>query len=325
GALAALCRLYEKVEEWDKAIERMQQLVNQTDDPTQKVDLHFRIGKILDERLGDPDGAEAQYMDALAHDPSHVGTMVSLVKMYDRRGDWLKSAQMRVRAEAHTGNAIEKTKLLFDAAKIYQERLDDETKDADLYAKTLDTDPEHAGAGEPLAEIFFREGRWQELEPVLDMLVRKADRKDNRELNQLYYRLAKTSDELQNNDKALKFYKLAYDLDSTYLPTLLGRASLLYKMQEWDQAFKIYQTILVHHRDSQKEDDIVDIFYRLGQIKLKLGERKKALNMFETALEVNPHHRETLMSVVDLQAQGNDFEAVIHAKRSLMNTANPEE
>src|SRR6185295_7090165 len=111
------------------------------------------------------------------------------------------------------------------------------------------------------------------------------DRKDNREMNQLYYRLARTADAIQNNEKALKYYKAAYDLDSTYLPTLLGRASLLYKMEDWESAFKIYQTILVHHRDSQKESDIVDIFYRLGNIKLKQGERKKALNMFEKALE----------------------------------------
>ena len=62
-------------------------------------------------------------------------------------------------------------------------------------------------------------------------------------------------------------------------------------MEDWDGAFKIYQTILVHHRDSQKESEIVDIFYRLGIIKLKQGERKKALNMFEKALEIEAAHR----------------------------------
>src|SRR5579859_2092388 len=157
------------------------------------------------------------------------------------------------------------------------------------------------------------------------MLVRKADRKDNKELNQLYYRLARTSDELGNSEKALKFYKAAYDLDSTFLPTLLGRAALLYKLEDWDGAFKIYQTILVHHRDSQKESEIVDIFYRLGVIKLKQGERKKALNMFEKALEVDASHRPTLLSVIELQTAQNDWEAVIHAKRSLLPVADTEE
>ena len=123
------------------------------------------------------------------------------------------------------------------------------------------------------------------------MLARKADRKTNRELTLLYHRLAKAADKLGENDKALKYYKQSYDLDSTYLPTLIDRAALLYKLEHWDDAFRIYQTILVHHRDTQKDDEIVDIFFRLGRIKLKLGERTKAVNMFEKALEIQPGHR----------------------------------
>ena len=136
--------------------------------------------------------------------------------------------------------------------------------------------------------------------PLLEMLARKADRKTNRELTQLYHRLAKAADRLGENEKALKYYKQSYDLDSTYLPTLVDRAALLYKLEHWDDAFRIYQTILVHHRDTQKDDEIVDIFFRLGRIKLKLNERTKSVNMFEKALEIQPGHRATLQALIDL-------------------------
>jgi tetratricopeptide (TPR) repeat protein len=102
-------------------------------------------------------------------------------------------------------------------------------------------------------------------------------------------------------------------------------ADLLYRTEDLDRAFKIYQTILVHHRDSQRDEEIVDIFYRLGNIKLKLGERKKALNMFEKALEINNTHRNTLLAMIELQAKHNDWEAVINAKRALMSVADAEE
>ena len=36
-------------------------------------------------------------------------------------------------------------------------------------------------------------------------------------------------------------------------------------------------------------------------VRQNLGERKKALNMFEKALEIDPTHRETLQAVIDLQ------------------------
>src|SRR5581483_11362829 len=261
------------------------------------------------------------YVEALSLDSGYVPAMSSLTAIYQKRGDWLKAAQMMVRAEAQTGNTLEKARLLFEAGRIYREKLESELNAADLFARVLELDPEHVEAGEPLAEIYFRDEQWQKLEPILDMLARKADKKDNKELNQLYYRFARTSDELGNSEKALRYYKAAYDLDSTYLPTLLGRAALLYKLEDWDGAFKIYQTILVHHRDSQKESEIVDIFYRLGNIKLKQGERKKALNMFEKALEIEATHRPTLQSVIELQQQAGDYEAVIHAKRALIAVA----
>jgi tetratricopeptide (TPR) repeat protein len=316
-----LTRLYERIEDWDRSIEVASRLIEITDDVGTRVDLHQRIGRIYEERLRQPDTAEQHYVEALALDSGYVPAMTSLTAIYQRRGDWLKAAQMMVRAEAQTANQLEKARLLFEAGRIYREKLDSELNAAELFARVLELDPEHVEAGEPLAEIYFRDEQWQKLEPILDMLTRKADRKDNKELNQLYYRLARTADELNNSDKALKFYKAAYDLDSTFLPTLLGRAALLYKLEDWEGAFKIYQTILVHHRDSQKESDIVDIFYRLGNIKLKQNERKKALNMFEKALEIEATHRPTLLAVIELQQAQGDWEAVIHAKRQLLAVA----
>ena len=121
-----------------------------------------------------------------------------------------------------TPNPLEKTRLLFEAGKIYQEKLGDEAQAADLYARVLQLDPEHVEAAEPLRELYFKREEWAPLVPVLEMLARKADRKTNRELTLLYYRLAKAADELGDNEKALKYYKQSYDLDSTYLPTLIG-------------------------------------------------------------------------------------------------------
>ncbi len=328
AALGALARLYEKIEDWDRSIETANRLVELTDDVPTRVELYQRMGRVHEERLRDPDTAESRYAEALSLDPSYLPAMQSLNALYQKRGDWLKAAQMMVRAEQQIGNPLEKAKTLYEAGRIYREKLDNELSAGELFARVLDLDPEHVQAGEPLADIYFRDEKWAELEPILDMLVRKADqggqaagKKDNKEQNQLYYRLARTADELGNSDKALRFYKLAYDLDSTFLPVLLGRAALLYRMEDWDGAFKIYQTILVHHRDSQKESEIVDIFYRLGNIKLKQGERKKALNMFEKALEIEAAHRPTLQAVIDLQQQAGDWEAVIHAKRQLLSIA----
>jgi len=316
-ALKGLARIYEQTEQWDRAVEIMERLVNVVD-AKEKVDLSFRLGKIFDEHMQMPESAEERLSDALSIDPTHVPSMFSLINLYKRRGDSQKAAQMMVRAETCTQNTLEKTRLLFEAGKLYQTELGDEQKAKDLFARTLDFDPEHVEAASPLAEIYYHGGEWAPLIPVLEMLARKTDRRANKELHVLYYRLAKAADKLGEQEKALKWYRQAYELDPTHLPTLVDRADLLYRRQQWDDAFKLYQTVMVQHRESQTDAQIVEIFHRIGTIKMKVGERAKSINMFEKALEIDPGHRPTLEALAAVHTEAKDWEAVIKQKRALL-------
>ncbi|GAB4564002.1 MAG: hypothetical protein Tsb0020_13700 [Haliangiales bacterium] len=326
-ALDALGRLYEKIADWYAATDVMTQLVRFTDEPTKQVELYHRIGRVLGVELDDPQQAEEQFLRALAIDETHVPTMEQLVSLYSNRGDWLKAAQMMVRAENHTSSVLDRIRLLYEAARIHLDKIGDMTQAREYLAAVIALDPEHVEAAEPLASIYFDEGHWEALSPVLDMLVRKAQQgqADPQRLNELYYRTARCATALGENDKALQFFESAYDIDSTYLPTLVGRADLLFQMQSWEDAGRIYQTILVQHRDALGEDEVVRIYYCLGMVRQYLGERKKALNMFEKALEIDPTHRDTLMAVVAIQAEQGDYDAVIHAQRGLMATADDPE
>jgi tetratricopeptide (TPR) repeat protein len=175
---------------------------------------------------------------------------------------------MMVRAESYTPVVIDKVRLLFEAARIYDEQLRQETREAAL--RRGDRARSRARRGRPPARrAVLRAQQWRELSPVIDMLCRKVGQlhADPRELNELYYRARARADELGDYQKALGYYKAAYDIDSTYLPTLIGRADLLFKMADYDNAGKIYQTILVQHRDGQDEADVVRIYNRLGMVR----------------------------------------------------------
>ena len=95
--------------------------------------------------------------------------------------------------------------------------------------------------------------------------------------------------------------------------------------QDWDNAGKAYTTLLVDRRDGQREADVARIYHRLGIVLEELGHRKKALAMFEKALELDPRHRDTLLAVIELQTQLGDWEAVVRAKRGLVETAEERE
>ncbi|HTR55830.1 MAG TPA: tetratricopeptide repeat protein, partial [Kofleriaceae bacterium] len=320
-ALDALARIYEQLAAWDHAVDVLGRLAKVGDD-ARNHELYWRMGRIQYRQLGQTEGAEASLLRGLALEPSHVPTMDVLIELYSDRGDWLKAAQMMVRAEAHARVAVDKVRLLCEAANIYLYKLHAAEQAKPLYAAAIALDPEHVDAGRPLAGLYFDAGQWAELAPVIDMLCRKAG---SHKQHELYFRAARCAAELGDQHKALGYYQTAYDLDPTHLPTLTGRADLLFAMQHWDDAGKLYQNILVQHRDGQRDVDVARIYNRLGMVRQALGERKKALHMFDKALELDPHHRETLHTVIELHAQLGDWEAVVRAKRGLAETADDRE
>ncbi len=128
--------------------------------------------------------------------------------------------------------------------------------------------------GSVLAEVSAEEENWQAADPVLDMLTRKIDQLelDDDGQKQLFVQAARVARHLGNVDKALKQYKRAYDIDSTDHEVLVGMADLLFEKEDWDRSFKLYQTILVQHRDTQADEDTVRVYHRLGTIKNRQSE-----------------------------------------------------
>ena len=324
-ALEALADLYEQIGEWDLAIRMIDRVVQVADD-ARRPDLLCRMGRIQ-YSVGEHAAAEASLLRGLSLAPEHLPTMQALIGQYIDRGDWQKAAQLMMRAETHTQVAVDKVRLLCDAANIHLHKLRVTDQAKQLYAAAIAHDPEHVEAGRALAGLYYEAGQWKELSPVIDMLCRKSDqlRVDAKQLHELHYRAARCADELGEHGKALGYYKIASDLDPTHVPTLLGRGDLHFKLEDWDSAGKAYQVILVQHREGQREAELARVYGRLGMVRKHLGERKKALAMFDKALELDPAHRDTLLAVIELQTQLGDWEAVVRAKRGLVETADATE
>ena len=232
-ALDALGRLYEKISEWDRAIDMMAHLVQLTDDAAQAgrpVLAHgpdpVRPARRRRRRGGQP-------APRPRHRPGHVPTMEALTKQYSDRGDWLKAAQMMVRAESYTPVAIDKVRLLFEAARIYQDKLrqDDAGQAA---VRRGDRARPRARRGRPAARRALLRGRAVGRAVAGDRHAGAA-----RSASSTPTRASSTScttaprappTSSATTSKALGYYKAAYDIDSTYLPTLIGRADLLFKM-----------------------------------------------------------------------------------------------
>jgi tetratricopeptide (TPR) repeat protein len=317
-----LSRLQEAIEDWPAAVDTMGRLVELTVDPDARLQLLTRLGRVHHQKLMDTEAAEMRLSQALELDPGHVPALKLLAEIHKSRADWLKAARTLETAATSSHNQLEKTQLSSEAAFIYRDELESTEKAVEMLQRTLDLDPEHVRAGQALAEIYAAGGSVADADPIYDMLTRKAEQLglDDEGQRDLFLAAARAARSLGNTDKALKQFKRAYDIDATNHEVLAGMADLLFEKEDWERSFKLYQTILVQHRDSQSDEETVRVYFRLGTIKSRQGEPRKALNYFEKALEVDPHHVETLDAMITLHTQSNDWEGVIAAKRALIET-----
>jgi tetratricopeptide (TPR) repeat protein len=324
-ALDALTRLYDKRGDHGAALEMMEKTSRLSTDPAQLIDLRFRMGRILDAQLGDRAGAIDAYQAAIDVDPGHLPSLEALRKIHIDSGEWDAAAKILEQEAQHTENSRTVAKLLVELGRVYEERLDEHDKAVSVFEAALRQDGDNLDAALPLANEYFKSQRFQEAFPLLQMLVRRTQSAPPDEQHRLAQMLGEAAAKVGDDEEAMKAFGRAYQLDSTHLPSLLGLAAAHYRQKDWEKAFKFYQMLLVHHRDSLGSDEITDIFYRLGVIKREQGERRKALNMFDKALEEDAYHRPTLEAVVGLYEAQNEWEQVIHYKKQILEIANDDE
>jgi tetratricopeptide (TPR) repeat protein len=317
--LTALGELYAQVEDWPNCIDALSREAHLLTERPLVLDRQYRVGRVYEEKVGDLDQAERWYKSALEHDPAYLPALQALKGVHEQRAEWGDVVRTLKMIEAATKSFPEKAKSLFEIGQVYEKYLGDRGAAIDYYEQSRDMH-DNVEAAVPLVEVYWEDRRWERAEPLLDLIVqhKTGANADVRELQTLNYRVGYVAEQLHKDEKALTHYKAAYELDSTHLPTLQGMGNLLFRREDWDRAFKIYQTILVHHRENLSEADVVEIFYRQGQIKLKVGERRKALDFFKKALDLEPRNEAVLRAVVDLHEKQGDWEDVIHHRRQML-------
>ncbi|WP_053234357.1 tetratricopeptide repeat protein [Sandaracinus amylolyticus] len=324
-ALEALSKIYERRGDHGQAFDTMQQLSRLLNDPQQVVDLRFRMGKLLDEQLGDRSAAVDQYQSALDVEPGHLASLEAMRKIHLDSGDWLAAAKVLEQESQYQQQPRLVAKLLVELGRLYDERLDEHDRAINVWEAALKQDADNEDAALPLAEEYTKTQRWADAVPLLDALVKRSAKRDASEQHRLAFMLGEAALKTGDTDAAIKALSKASQLDQQHLPTLLALSSAYYQASNWDQAFKYYQMLLVHHRDALAKDEITDVFFKLGVVKREQGDRRKALNMFDKALEEDAQHRPTLEAVVGLYQSSSDWEQVIHFKKKILEQLDGEE
>jgi tetratricopeptide (TPR) repeat protein len=326
-ALHALGKLYERSGNWPFALDALQREAYIAGAMPEAVELYYRMGKMHEDMLMDSGSARTCYQQALAIDPGHLASIRALKGIQEQEKDWGGYEQTLLQEAQQTEAPEAKARSLLEVARYNAETKGDPETATRYFEETLKYDPNSLEAARPLADVYSGREDWPAAERMLDIVVRRmAERamadKDAAlaaELCRQLYRLGYVADKLGKRDKALDAYEKAYGLDATYLPALEGYGHLLVHAKRYEEALRIFQTILIHHREELTDMEVVEVYWQQGDIHAALGQGDRAQNHFEKALAIDPSHEASLRSLVGLLDKAGRWERSAELRQQLLN------
>jgi tetratricopeptide (TPR) repeat protein len=315
-SLIALARLFDETGAWHSSVDRLVKRAKLLPSVTDALPLYLRAGELAMERLDDPGQAQTWFARVLEIDVGHVPARIALATLHKREGAPLRAAKLLVEAVEYSANHLERIQFLVEAAQLYEE-VDDEVRATELYLLAIELDPEHVVAGARVADLLWRQGRWGDLVPVLEMLTRKPA-EDDVQLERLL-RLARAARSAEQPDKAARAWARAADLAPSSLEAQRGHADTLLAVAEWAGALQALERIFQYHIDALDAPDRAKLFADLACCELKLGARESAREFVTRALDADPAYRPALLLQADLSDE--DPQTLIDAKRALSVTA----
>lgn len=317
-ALEALAKLYEKQGEAGKSIDYMTRVADLTADGKQRVEMYYRIGKALDEKIGDKYAAQEKYEQALDLDPKHLPTLAALRVLAVDAQDWDRATRYLDQEQLNTEQPRPRAKLLVELGKMRDDYMGEHDLAVQAYELALQCDGDNEDAAMPLLNEYVSTEQWARAEPLAEMLVKKAGKRERAEQHRLQNTFGKVLGALDKNEGALKAYQAAHHLDLTDQETIRGLADVSFKLGDWAGALTNYQKVLTAIEDHQVEER-AHIYYKLGCIKQAQGQAKQAINNFEKALGLDPAHGPTLEAMVQVYDSLKDYKQVCHYKRQILD------
>lgn len=325
-AMHALGTLYERSGNWPYALdmlEREAQVLGQT---PEAVELWYRMGKINEDMLIDGGNAKRCYLEALRIDAAYLPAIRALKGIYEGEGDAENYERALLEEARQTEDPYSRAKAWVAVGAYYESR---EQRDlaATAYEEALKLEPQMAEAAQPLADIYLSTEQWPRCEEMLDIVTLRlgqayAQSPDDpdlaRDLCRRQYRLGYVAEKNGKADKALTAYERAYQLDATYLPVLEGYGNLLVRARRFEEAQRVYQSILVHHRGDLTDLEVAEIYWTLGELHVNTRQFDRAVNHFEKALAIDPEHEPSLRSMVQILEQGNHFDRSVPFRQKLV-------
>jgi len=284
-SMEALVRLYRKAERWEDAAEVLERVLDAGD--TQDVARRAQELAELYERMDNGEKACQALERVLDAGQASPEILQRLHRLYEKLENWGRLAELIVKEADSAPSAEEKARLLSRAAGLYVDRLEDGQTAAALLQRATQLRPDDRVLLLQLCDVLNASGRSREAAETLQRIVDSYGGRRSKELGEIHRRLAAAYRAQGNNADAFKELDQAFRIEPGNISILKELGELAFELDDLKKAQQMYRALLLQRLEGPSPITKAEVFYALGRVHNAMGEKPKARQMLERALQTD--------------------------------------
>ena len=281
----------------------------------------YRRAKELADSLGDRELAEAVLRELLSKDDTNQWALAELSLLRGAAGDDKELFSLLLRRVELGGSAEENHALRHKAAELARDRLNDSAKAIELYAGLFEDGPTDVAASRALRALYERGQSHTELarllERLIDVATSPADRGTLRmELSTLR---ATRFGEL---DAAVELLRAVVEEEPARAEAVTALSALYERGERYEDLADLLAEQIATARSRGDTETELAFQVRLGEVReLRLSDKAKAIETYESILVRNPEHGGALQALVRLYQASGDHAAAARTLETLLGVS----
>jgi tetratricopeptide (TPR) repeat protein len=315
AALAALARLHLKENDFQGYSATRVREARALKGRPEAVEALLDAGRVFREQLKDPEKARDCFQEALREDPANAEAMRALAALYAAEANWEEARRILTRQLEATEEPAARAGVLTDLARTAWEGFADPAEAQGLLDEALTLVPDHLPAVLAIADVYYKEGQWEQAEKRLTEAVRRL-RNQPQQAAKLFQRLAEVHEKLGKLDEAYRQLVEADRMGPGQLLTKLSLGENRFRAGRWREAALHLGSLGDHADAALYPDEVADALAHAAQAEVKLRHPERAIDLYESALKLRGGHLPTLRALADLALErGEKQKATSYLRR----------
>lgn len=304
-AFQALEKLFEKGGKWSELLALYEGELKSSSEPTRCAALHYRIGDLLETRLGDPIRAAQHHAQALEFDPEHEVSFKSLTRIYAQAERWADLVEVYERMIDRSHDPQIAIGYLFRIGALLEDRVKDPVRALHAYQRILQRESEHLGALQAIQRTAAAAKKYDVLVRALEKEAALSEK--NQRWVAILYRVAEVLDTQLNDElAAIDRLRRVLEFDNKNRLALDAISRIYYRTGRWDDLLTVYESEL---KQTPSGPQWVALSYKIAElVENQLGRPAEAIERYKSTLEVDPSHAASYHALSRLLYTGKNWE-----------------